>query len=130
MDLDDIVKEVDGKLVTKIDIDPPTGWTNDFDAIKGYEWAEDGSIAEVIEGLHLKAKPKPLFGKENGDGQVIFQAGDELYLHYLDTEDVYRIKDYSDPELLVSVINDSRWDELELVDPRYSLAGDDPNTLL
>ncbi|KAG5815682.1 hypothetical protein H9Q74_003385 [Fusarium xylarioides] len=120
MDLDDIVKEVGGKLVTKIDIDPPTGWTTDFEAINGLEWAEEGRIAETIEGFGLKDKPKPLFGNESGDGEVIFQAGDKLYIYYPGSkEDVFRIKDYTNLESLVSAINDLGFGELKITDPRY-----------
>jgi len=68
----------------------------------------------------FKGKPKPLFVNESGDGEVIFQTGDKLYLYYLDNkENVFCIKDYTDLESLVSAINDSGFGELNIVNPRY-----------
>ncbi|KAF5243400.1 hypothetical protein FANTH_8222 [Fusarium anthophilum] len=120
MDFDDIAKEIDDKLVTKIDIDPPIGWTNDFEAVNGFEWVEEGSIAAIIEGFGLKGKPKPLFGNKGEQKDVIFQAGEKLYIYQPDSEDVLRIKDYTDLESLVFAINDSGYGELNIANPRYS----------
>ncbi|KAF5648983.1 hypothetical protein F52700_802 [Fusarium sp. NRRL 52700] len=120
MDLDDISKQVDGKLVTKIDIDPPTGWTNDFEAINGFDWAEEGRIAEIIDRIGVKGKPKPLFGNTGEQKDVIFQAGGKLYVYEPDTEDVLRFQDYTDIGSLVSAMNDSGYGELNIVDQRYS----------
>ncbi|KAF5603853.1 hypothetical protein FPCIR_1128 [Fusarium pseudocircinatum] len=117
MDLDDIVKEVDGKLVTKIDIDPPSGWTNDFEAIDGFDWADEGRIAEIMDGIGLKGKPKPLFGNTGDQKDVIFQAGEKLYVYQPDTEDVFRLQDYTDIETLVTAMNDIGYGELRVVDP-------------
>ncbi|KAF4439085.1 kinase subdomain-containing [Fusarium acutatum] len=102
------------------ELDPPTGWTTDFEAINGYEWAEEGRIAGIIEGFGLKGKPKPLFGNKGEQKDVIFQAGEKLYVYQPDTEDVFRIQGYTDMESRVSAMIDLGYGELKIIDPAYT----------
>ncbi|WKT52340.1 hypothetical protein QSH57_002854 [Fusarium oxysporum f. sp. vasinfectum] len=64
MDNNDLMKYEGDRLVTNTDVDAPTGWTNDFERVRGHEWQENGNIANILGAAGIKGKAKPLFAFE------------------------------------------------------------------
>ncbi|KAJ5748902.1 uncharacterized protein N7511_010598 [Penicillium nucicola] len=106
------VKEVDGKLVaTARDIEPPTGWTTDFETLGGEEvWGSRGTIYGVLGMAGINAVAKPLYVPEpyTGASIVIMEAGSPatFYLYNPLDDSLFQITEPSDLAKIVEQIDD------------------------
>ncbi|KAJ6050212.1 uncharacterized protein N7446_005552 [Penicillium canescens] len=109
------VKEVDGRLVaTARDIEPPAGWTNDFETLGGETVrGNDGEIYELLEYKGIDTtETKPLYAAmasgAGGERFAMMEAGSTtaFYLYHLDDDYLYRINQPDNLAEIVKRINE------------------------
>ncbi|RGP77355.1 hypothetical protein FLONG3_4493 [Fusarium longipes] len=109
-------KVVDGKVVTDTDVEPPTGWTVDYDYFGGdNEWGEDGEVSDLVAPFGIEGSIKPLFRSSPRGNEVIFvyEINEQYYIHDAQSGQVQRIVSPTSLEEIVEFINEQGWFRLE-----------------
>ncbi|KAJ5982400.1 hypothetical protein N7451_012500 [Penicillium sp. IBT 35674x] len=107
--MSNIIKEVDGTLVTNTDIEPPNDWTNNYEDMGGdMQWSEYGEFTELVKAYGLTGTVKPLFAMASYTGEAIslFELSDNHYIYNAISDSLFRIDNPTDPQTIVSTIDD------------------------
>ncbi|RGP60888.1 hypothetical protein FSPOR_10389 [Fusarium sporotrichioides] len=107
--MNDIVKEVNGTLITNTNVEPPSDWTNIYEDMGGdMQWGEYGDVAELAKGYGLDGTVKPLFAMQSYTGEAIslFELSGKHYLYNAIEGALYHIQQPDDLQAIVETIDD------------------------
>jgi hypothetical protein len=91
-------------------IEPPDGWTNDYEEVGGDQlWSPDfGEVTEMARGYGLQGTVKPIIGMDlsQGNGFSLFEIGSRYFLFESNANQLLEIKSPTDLQTIVSAIGD------------------------
>ncbi|KAJ5749004.1 uncharacterized protein N7511_010700 [Penicillium nucicola] len=105
----DLLRLVDGKVLTNTDVQPPAQWTNDYDEMGGDEqWGPEGNVLRMITVFGIEGEVKPLFAMdpEAGEALSLFQVGDgPFYFFNIEDLSIFKITSHSDLKEIAQIID-------------------------